>query len=78
MGEARARERWSHTSSVLCLLANLHRDPRKHRPFAPTDFTPFRDRPATAVKDTATGFRVMKHLFVDHPKPRGGTQWTGP
>jgi hypothetical protein len=65
MAEARAKERWSHTGSILCLLANLHRDPKKHRPFKPGDFSPFQTKARPAVKDTATGFRIMKHLFVD-------------
>jgi hypothetical protein len=41
MAEARCRERWAHTSSVLALMANLNRDPKKTRAFRPSDFAPY-------------------------------------
>lgn len=42
MAEGRAESLWSHTSHVLALLANVHRDPKRtSRPFAPADFNPF-------------------------------------
>ena len=49
MAEGKARSEWSHTSAILALLANCHRDPKKHsRPFRPEDFDPHADRdPAT-------------------------------
>jgi len=78
MAEARAKERWNHTGSILCLLANLNRDPKKHRPFKPSDFTPFGKKPDLAVKDTAMGFRAMKQIFVDNPVSQGEPPWTGP
>lgn len=45
MAEGRNRAHWQHTSSVLALFANAHRDPRKRaRPFRPDDFDPTRKR----------------------------------
>ena len=33
--------RWSHTSAVLALIANVNRDAKKRpRPFQPSDFDP--------------------------------------
>lgn len=29
MSEGAGRERWSHTSAVLCMMANTARDPKK-------------------------------------------------
>lgn len=44
MAEGRNRAHWQHTSSVLALLANAHRDPKKTpRPFKPSDFDPTRN-----------------------------------
>jgi hypothetical protein len=47
LSEARQRDQWQHTSQVLCLLANAHRNPEK-RPsiYQPWEFDPFelRDR----------------------------------
>ncbi len=42
MAESRAKERWAHTSSVMALIAETNRNPKKRgRPFAPDDFNPF-------------------------------------
>jgi len=42
MAEARCRERWAHTSAVLALTANIHRDHRKKpTPYKPADFNPY-------------------------------------
>ena len=40
MTEARSQDLWGHTSSVLALIANVNRDPKKSRPFSPKDFNP--------------------------------------
>jgi cytochrome P450 len=42
MAESRSRVAWGHTSSILCLIANVNRDPRKSRPFTPDQFNPHR------------------------------------
>jgi hypothetical protein len=64
MAEARCRERWSHTSAVLALLANCHRDPRKKpTPYKPADFNPYqrrRERPVCRAP-----IEVLKQVFVD-------------
>jgi hypothetical protein len=41
MAEGLGRERWAHTSLICALIANAHRDPKKHRPFKPNDFDPY-------------------------------------
>ena len=69
MHEARERERWNHTGAVLCLLANLHRDPKKHRPFRPEDFHPCAEKHSGAVEDTGMAFRLMKEAFVKTNRP---------
>lgn len=40
MAEARQRDNWLHTSSILALTANVNRDSKK-RPLQPDDFNPF-------------------------------------
>lgn len=40
MAEARSKATWGHTSSVLALIANVNRDPRKGKPFMPDQFNP--------------------------------------
>lgn len=45
MAEGRQKHDWGQTASVLALIANCHRDPKKRpRPFAPDEFMP-RSRP---------------------------------
>lgn len=61
MAEARSRERWQHTSTILAMLANLHRDPRRSRAFRPADFDPFAAEPQPAK----VGIEVLREVFVD-------------
>ena len=41
MGEGRERAEWSRLSVLLCLLANINRDPKKSRALKPADFDPY-------------------------------------
>lgn len=64
MSEGRGREHWAHTSALLALLANVHRDPKKHRPFSPADFNPYaldEQKPAPKTRDLS----ILKAVFVD-------------
>ena len=41
MAEARAEDKWSHTSAVLAMIANANRDSKKKTtPYKPADFNP--------------------------------------
>jgi len=40
MAESRSKAEWGRTASLMALLANVNRDPKKHRPFRPSDFDP--------------------------------------
>jgi hypothetical protein len=62
MGEARSEQAWAHTSSVLALLANLHRDSKKTRAFKPADFNPHMRKPKPISQNTGIG--VLKQVFV--------------
>lgn len=43
MAEGRSRAAWGHTSAVLAMLANCHRDPKKTRPYRAAQFNPHAD-----------------------------------
>ena len=63
MGEARSQVLWNHTSSVLAMLANIHRDTKRAKVYHPTDFNPHakkRIQPRTMV-----GIQALKHIFID-------------
>ena len=52
MAEGCGQEHWQHTSTILAMLANANRDPKKTRAFKPSDFDPYakRDKQAGAIK----------------------------
>jgi len=64
MAEARGREAWAHTSAILALIANVNRDPKKTRPFKPSDFDPYsaKDRRDAAIE--VKDMDVLKHAFL--------------
>jgi len=62
MAEARQRDEWAKTSSLMALIANANRDPKKHRAFRPTDFDPFSQTPKTKQKVDVS---VLKEIFIE-------------
>ena len=64
MGEARSQQAWAHTSSLLALLANVHRDSKKTRAYKPADFNPHvRKSPLTIPR---VGINVLKQVFISN------------
>jgi hypothetical protein len=64
MAEARSRERWAHTSALMALTANIHRDHRKKpSPYKPVDFNPYHRRRELPVRKASID--VLKRVFVD-------------
>jgi len=71
MAEARRKHDWSMTSSMMALIANAHRDPKKHGPFKPTDFDPTSRFNAQPIK---TGVGVLRDVFIDKRVPLAGKE----
>jgi hypothetical protein len=66
MAEGRQRVDWSRTSSLMALIANTQRDPKKTRAFRPSDFDPFiQPRPIPKA-----GVGVLKTVFIDKTIPK--------
>lgn len=69
MAEARSREAWAHTASMLAMLANANRDPKKGRPFKPADFSPYprkaREGAEEPERPMRADIRILKAVFVD-------------
>ena len=63
MAESRSRDAWNRTASVMALLANLHRDPKKRGAYKPAEFHPQQTTQKTPVP--MDGFKMMKTVFVD-------------
>jgi len=62
MAEARAKERWGHTSSLMALIANVNRDPKKHQAFRPDDFSPYAPRRRTGIPLTTDALHALMRL----------------
>lgn len=63
MAEAKSRQAWNHTSAVLAMLANVHRDAKKTRAYRPADFHPHRRNENPTI--TKVAINVLKQVFVD-------------
>ncbi len=60
MAEGRAEESWGRMASLMALIANCHRDP-KRSPFKVKDFNPMVGRRRPAKKGT---IHDVKHWFL--------------
>ena len=60
MSTARVRERWTHTASIMALLANCHRDPPRSELFKPADFDPYAE-PEVPVRAPIS---ILKDVFL--------------
>ena len=63
MAEAKSRQAWNHTSAILAMLANVHRDAKKTRAYRPADFHPHRRHEKPTI--TKVAINVLKQVFVD-------------
>lgn len=68
MAEARVRDEWRRTSSLMALTANCHCEPKKSKAFRPADFDPFRE-PDRPIRVDIT---VLKDVFIDRQMPGYG------
>jgi len=64
MAEAKGKDNWQHTSTVLALLANINRDPKKQKAFSPDDFNPYRKEPQKKTILKGKDLRILKDVFV--------------
>jgi len=62
MAEAKQRDEWARTSSLMALIANANRDPKKHRAFRPNDFDPFA---VTHKPKQKVDVSILKDIFID-------------
>ena len=68
MAEARGRDAWGRMSSLMALVANVNRDPRRSRPFRPRDFNPYERRRSEGIPITAANIDLLKQVFVKGDK----------
>ena len=60
MAEARCEHDWGMASSVMAMLAEIHRDRRRRRrPFSPTEFNPLRQKVSRPIPVTVSQLAIM-------------------
>jgi len=55
---------WGRTSATLALIANVNRDPKKTRPFKPSDFDPYSAKDKRDAAIEVKDMDVLKHAFL--------------
>ncbi len=67
MAEARGKEAWARTAAILAMTANVNRDPKRTKAFAPVDFNPYElaRRKKHKIKVDIT---VLRDVFVRKEK----------
>lgn len=68
MAEGHHKDMWQHTSSVMALIANVNRDPKKGRPFKPADFNPYAEKKTRSdvIVITKDNISLLRNAFL-HP-----------
>lgn len=76
MANGRRSAEWEHTSSILAILANCHRDSKeRQKPYTPAEFNPTLDAgqvqkaKAAANKPIPAQVSALKALLPKAPKP---------
>ena len=73
MADARRKEAWDRTSTVLALIANVNRDPKRTRAVRPDQFNPYRTKRTTSgIPITRDNIRVLKSLVKKKGKSSNG------
>ena len=64
MADAKQTDAWNHTAAVLAMLANTHRNPKKARPFKPSDFHPGTRSARPQEPLPKVDISILKTVFV--------------
>jgi hypothetical protein len=68
MLESRQRHDWAIASSVMALVANIHRDPKRSSLIKPSQFDPFARRAASTT--IRADVSVLKDVFIHGKFPK--------
>ena len=73
MAQAAGKERWGRCATLMALIANVNRDPKKGRAFRPSDFDPYADRKSQAIAVDKDNMELLKQAFAGKSNPKGVT-----
>lgn len=66
MSDAKQRDNWSHTTSLMALIANTVRNTKKKpKPYKPSDFSPYYSKGSDASLESTPD--TMCDVFVERP-----------
>lgn len=65
MLDGRQRHEWSIASSIMAVIANTNRDPKRSRLLKASDFDPF----AKHARPVKVDVSVLKDVFIDRRIP---------
>jgi len=68
MLDGRQRHDWSIAASVMSVMANLQRDPKRSRRLNPSDFDPFAN-PHQHQRPLKVDVSVLRDVFIDGKFP---------
>lgn len=61
MAEAREKAEWQRMASLMALVVNLVRNPKRSKPAVPADFNPYHRKAKAPVKAPLS---ILKEVFV--------------
>ena len=61
MADARGQSEWEQTASLMALIVNLVRDPKKSKPAKPDVFNPYAQK---EQKNLKAPLSILKDVFV--------------
>jgi len=59
------RDQWNHTASVMALIANVNRDPKRSKLLKPADFHPHVTAKTQRDTPPKADITLLKTVFVD-------------
>lgn len=70
MVDGKQQTTWQHTSTVLAMIANVNRDPKKTATFKPDDFNPFAPKNAgtSKVSIKTNNIEALKILLPENQR----------
>ena len=68
MVEGQGKFEWNRTASLMALLVNLNRDPRKGKAASPKDFNPFAPKEPVPVLRGREMLSALKAAFIKPKK----------
>jgi len=69
MLDGKQRHDWSIASSIMAVIANTNRHPKRSRPIKPSDFDPFAKQ-ARSSAPVQVDVSVLRDVFIDRRPPR--------